>query len=484
MDLRADSPRNRPANGVRSCGSRRGRRVGMVVLAVLPWFAHPVARAENWPSWRGPLGTGISSDARLPLVWDDERNVRWRAPLPDRGNSTPGVWGGRVFVTQAVQKENRRAVMCFDRADGRLLWQAGVTYTEREPTNGQNPYCAASPATDGKRVVAYYGSPGLYCYDTDGRELWRRDLGKVDSWQGSGSSPVIHGGLCFLNAGPGTNAALVACDVQTGEVVWRVKPPQPEGGGAGPRPAGEPPPEPPRPPVGKFDDAMMAADPSGTGGYLGSWSTPVLVRTGDRDALVVVHPLQVTAYEPATGKQVWTCTGLPEQAFASPAVGEGVLVALGRPLEGGGTRVTALKLDPSAAGDITNTHRLWQTHFLKECVGSPVVAGGHAYLVTTFGSVVCLDLATGRKVKEKRLSGTGNLGGSWSSLVLAGEKLLVPNQSGEVFVLAASPELEMLATNVAREEITCASPALARGQLFLRTYEALWCLEEEGGRER
>jgi outer membrane protein assembly factor BamB len=211
------------------------------VIVVACGLAHP-ARANDWPAWRGPLGTGIVSAANdLPTKWDAKRNVRWRIPLPDRGNSTPAVWGDRVFVTQALEKDNQRTLMCFARGDGRLLWQSGVTATDREPTNGQNPYCSASPASDGRRVVAYFGAPGLFCFDAaSGRELWRRELGKVDSWQGSGSSPVIHGGLCFVNAGPGTDAALVACDLEDGRVVWNVTPPRPEGGGA--RKPGEPPP--------------------------------------------------------------------------------------------------------------------------------------------------------------------------------------------------------------------------------------------------
>ena len=130
-----------------------------------------------------------------------------------------------MFVTQAVEKEHRRTLMCFSRADGKLLWQSGIAYAERDPTNGQNPYCSSSPVTDGRHVYAYFGSPGLYCYDSEGKELWRRDLGKVDSWQGSGSSPVLYKGLVILNAGPGTSAALVACDRETGEVAWKVTPP-------------------------------------------------------------------------------------------------------------------------------------------------------------------------------------------------------------------------------------------------------------------
>jgi outer membrane protein assembly factor BamB len=460
------------------CSRRRGFAFALAMLAL--FIAVGLGRAADWPAWRGPFGNGLATeDVRFPLHWGAERNVRWRTPLPDRGNSTPVVWGERVFVTQAIERESRRTVICFARGDGRLLWQSGITSTSREPTNGQNPYCSASPVTDGRRVIAYFGSPGLFCYDAkSGAERWHQPLGEVDSWQGSGASPVICGNVCVVNASPGSNAALVACDVETGKLVWKVAPPRPPGGGA--RKPGEAPPAPPtKPPVGKFADAMMAADPTGAGGYLGSWSTPVIVRAGDRDQLIAVHPLQVSAYDPATGREIWTFKGLAEQAFASPAVQGHVLVVLGRPQAGGGTRATAIRLDAAASGDVTATHRLWDTKLPKECVGSPVIAGRHIYLVTTFGSVVCLDLSTGKKLRERRLSGTGSLSGSWSSLVLAGDKLLVPNQSGEVFVIKATPELEVLATNGAHDEITCASPVICDGAVFLRTYKALWCFGEE-----
>jgi outer membrane protein assembly factor BamB len=436
------------------------------------------ARGENWPSWRGPFGTGVCAEAGLPLKWDQKEGVVWRVPLADRGNSTPIVWGDSVFVTQAVQKDNRRTLMCFDRADGRLRWQSGVTYAQEEPTNAQNPYCSASPAADGKHVVAYFGSAGLYCYDFEGKEIWHRGLGKVDSWQGSGSSPIIDRGSCFLNAGPGTNAALVACDVSTGRIVWKIAPPHVPIMGVrashSDHPAGA---------DDDFDHAIAHADATGAGGFLGSWSTPVIVHAQGHDELIVVHPDQVTAYDPATGQEIWICKGLPEQAFASPAIGDGILVASGHPMAGGGTRVTAIKLD-SARGDVTATHRLWQTSLPKECVGSGVVAAGRVYLVTQFGSVVCLDLLTGQKRWEKRLPARATPAGSWSSIVVADGKLLIPNQSGEVFVLAAdSPSFSLLAANSIGQETTCASLAVSNHQLFLRTYQALWCMGSRGAQE-
>jgi outer membrane protein assembly factor BamB len=435
------------------------------------------ARADDWPAWRGPQGTGVAPAQELPDHWGDKDHVRWRRPLPDRGNSTPIVWGDRVFLTQATDKDDRRTLMCFDRADGRVLWQSGVSYPDGEPTNAQNPYCAGSPVTDGQRVIAYFGSAGLYCYDFAGKELWHRDVGQVDSWQGSGSSPVLFGELCILNAGPGTDAALLAVKKETGEPVWRVIPP-----GTPAKPPAPPKEAEPRkaaaverPKSKGFDNAMWSADPRGAGGFIGSWSTPVVIRQGERDELIVVHSQQVTAYDPATGKELWTCKGLPEQAFASPAIGEGVLVATGHRVTGGGTRITAVKLTPGASGDVTETNRLWQADMPKDCVGSGVIAAGHVFLPTQFGSLACYDLRSGKRTWDKRLEGSGSKNGSWSSLVLLGDRMLIPNHSGQLFELRAAPKFELLATYAPADETTCSSLAVADRQVFLRTYDALWC---------
>ena len=201
-------------------------------------------------------------------------------------------------------------------------------------------------------MVACLGTPGVYCYDFTGKELWHRSIGEVDSWHGSGSSPVIHGGLCYLNFGPGTHAALYALDVKTGETVWKkVSPQAPPGfsalpfrglpgltrlGIGGPNPGGSPKPS-------DFENAGLSGDFSGTGGYNGSWCTPAVLHTGDRDELVLVESSQVAAYHPKTGESLWTFKGLPSQVFASSAVGEGVLVAMGH-ITPVGTKVIAMKL--------------------------------------------------------------------------------------------------------------------------------------------
>src|SRR5690606_27406768 len=202
-----------------------------------------VVKAENWPAWRGPTGQGLCSEAELPITWSDTENVRWKAPLPDAGNSTPIVWGDRVFLTQASEKSlwppqkppnwpsgtspggfavaERRSLICFDRTDGTLLWQRDTIYTEPESTHATNPFCSASPVTDGERVIASHGSAGLVCYDFAGKELWRRDVGKLEHVWGNASSPVLYGDLCIVWCGPGARQFLLAVNKHTGEEVWR-----------------------------------------------------------------------------------------------------------------------------------------------------------------------------------------------------------------------------------------------------------------------
>jgi len=218
--------------------------LGISLLAVAPTFA------ANWPSWRGPSGDGATTEKNLPLKWSQTDNVRWRTELPGPGNSTPVVWGDRVFVSQFVKKEDRRTLMCFDLASGKLKWQSGVTYTERESTQENNPYCAGSPATDGERVYVCFGSPGAYAYDMDGKEVWHRDLGKLNHVFGTAVSALVYGDLCIFNFGPDDKGRLVALNRKTGEIVWEAEPPKPDeserqqemrgfgGGGSGGGPGG------------------------------------------------------------------------------------------------------------------------------------------------------------------------------------------------------------------------------------------------------
>jgi outer membrane protein assembly factor BamB len=190
---------------------------------------------------------------------------------------------------------------------------------------------------------------------------------------------------------------------------------------------------------------------SGKGGPYGSWCTPLILRFGDREELVLGESFRVAAYDPKSGKTVWTFNGLPSQVFATPAVGDGVLVAMGH-ISPVGTKVVAMKL--GGTGDVTETNRLWEATFKKDCIGSGVVHDGCVFLVTQSGFALCLDLKTGKKVWEERLPGGA---GSWSSLVLAEGRLLAANHEGRVSVLAASREFKVLRTGIPASSIMKAS---------------------------
>jgi outer membrane protein assembly factor BamB len=399
-------------------------------------------RADHWPQWRGPQGTGASAETNLPLHWSTNENVRWRVPLPDRGNSTPVVWGNRVFITQAI--EDRRTLMCFNRADGKLLWQSGVSFPEKETTHETNPLCSASPATDGERVVVSFASAGLYCYDLKGEGLWHRDLGKQAHIWGNGASPLIHGDLCILNFGPGERSFLIAVNKRSGETVWQVNEP---GGSSGAEKAGEKP------------------------NWTGSWTTPIVVRVNGREELIMAWPGRVAAYDPGIGKEFWTCSGLNPLVYTSPLYADDTVVAMG------GFMGMALAVKAGGSGDVTQTHRLWQHPKTKQRIGSGVIHADYIYILNDPGVAECYELKTGKLVWEERLKGRGPDNSSWSSMVLAGHRLYVINHSGDTFVLRASPNFEALATNSLGEPDN-ASLAVSDGDIFIRTHKALWCIGE------
>src|SRR5262245_30958171 len=263
------------------------------------------AQAGNWPAWHGPSGSGVTTETNLPVRWSATENIRWKVPLPDRGNSSPIVWRNRVFITQAIEKENRLAVLCLNRANGRVLWQSKITYSEKDPTHEANPYGSASPVTDGERLIAWFGSAGVYCYDLNGRELWRRDLGKQSHQWGYASSPIIYGNLCVVYHGPGEKSALVALDKKNGQTIWQVDVPEMK--------------------PTERTDGFAGKGP----GIIGAWSTAIVVKANDREELIASFPGRLRAFAPATGKELWSCDGLNPLVYTSPVYGEGLVVTMG-----------------------------------------------------------------------------------------------------------------------------------------------------------
>jgi len=412
------------------------------------------ALADNWPAWRGAKGNGICRESNLPLRWSTNENVRWRVPLPERGNSTPILWNDRIFITQSV--DTRRTVMCFKRRTGELLWQSGPTSTTPEQAPPDNPPCTPSPVTDGQRVIAWFGSAGVYCYDLRGRELWHRDLGRQSHMWGYAATPVLDAGLCFVNFGPGARSMLVALDKRTGGTVWQYDVPR-----YGPSMKWS-----------ELGGKDRAGEPT-VSETAGSWATPLMVPSGEQKELVVPFAGRLMAFEPKTGAVLWTCNGPNIGVYSSPFFGEGVVA-----LNASGTTNTLLVVRPGGRGDVTESHRLWiqRPGNNKTCLGAGVIHDGHIYQVNMMGFAECRELATGRTVWEERLTGTGARNASWSAPVLAGDRLYLPNKNGDVFVLRATPAFECLATNSIGGEPMNASLAVSDGAIFIRTDKHLWCI--------
>ncbi|MGH7130096.1 MAG: PQQ-binding-like beta-propeller repeat protein, partial [Planctomycetaceae bacterium] len=263
------------------------------------------ADAGDWPRFRGPNGSGISDSKTAPTQWGPDRNVKWKAEIDGRGNGSPIVSNGRVFVAAAKDRGRQRSLLCFDRKDGKQLWAKTVEFDKVMPTHQTNPYAGTTPAADGERVVVWHGSAGVHCYDFDGNELWSRDVGEVRHIWGYGSSPIIHHGVVYLNVGPGERQRMTALDLKSGEVLWET----PEPGGKS----------------GVGDER---------GGWVGSWSTPVVATVMGEDVLVCSMPTRVNGYHPKTGEILWFCRGLENMprgnlVYTSPNVSGDLCVVLG-----------------------------------------------------------------------------------------------------------------------------------------------------------
>lgn len=406
-----------------------------------------LAWGDNWPGWRGPTGQGLSRETALPVKWSETENVRWKVELPDEGNSSPVIWGDRVFLTQASEKTlwppqrdpkipqgtssggaaiaEKRSLMCFDRLTGKLVWQRDTIYKEPEPTHRTNPFCSATPVTDGERVIASHGSAGLVCYDMQGNPLWKYEVGKLDHVWGNASSPILYKDLVILWCGPGSRQFLLAVNKKTGEKVWEHVEPSAESG----------------------------TDLQGT------WATPTIARVGEQDQLLLPFPYVIKGFDPQTGKELWQERGPGNFVYGSALFADGVAV-FGR---------DAYKLGPEGV--------IKQMRFPRDGGGrgphSGVFVDGYLYVGGTIPS--CYEVETGREIWKDQIKNRPGTTTTWDSMVYADNKLYFTDQRGSTLVLSAGPKYEVLAKNELNEH-TNASIAVSQGDLFIRTWKHLWCI--------
>ena len=430
--------------------------VGVLLSAL--FVAGP--RAEDWPQWRGPDGTGITSERDLPEYWGVTDNVAWKAPIRGLGVSSPVVWGDLIFVTSQVgyappvegvhptlvrggsQRNDLRTlggrrggqsnsvaflVTAIDRSDGRAVWE----YTaEAEgalpPVHRKHNLASASPATDGEQIYAWFGTGQIVALDMDGRLVWDRHLAleyaPFDIVWGHASSPVVYDDLLILLCDHETSAYLLALDRRTGVERWKV------------------------------DRAQG----------LRSYSTPAIVPGADGDQLLVNSSHRLEAFDPRTGELLWYA-GQPNEFPTAIATHHDGTVYTSRGHRSG----PYMAINTDGRGDVSQTHVIWRVPTGAPYLSSILYYEGLIYMANGSGVASCVDAKTGERVWQKRI------GGQFSASPVAGDgKIYLVSETGDTVVLRAGRELDVIARNNIGEH-TIASPAISNGQIFLRTDEHL-----------
>lgn len=434
---------------------------------------HPVVAADNWPTWRGPLGNGVAPQANPPLEWSETKNVKWKTRIPGRGTSTPVVWGDRVFILTAVVGEtppetkaveaavpaaadgapgeggrrrggfgrgekpsakHRFTVLCIDRKTGQTLWeQVAREEVPHEGHHQDHGFASASPVTDGEVVLAYFGSRGLYCYDMQGKLKWSKDFGDMITRNsfGEGASPALYGNTVVVNWDDEKNEDfIVALDKHTGKELWKNKRDEPT-----------------------------------------NWSTPYIVKHGDQ-VQVIVNGTQVRSYDLATGKELWACGGIGSNPVPTPVVGGDTVYVMSGHRD---PKLMAIAL--GREGNLTGTDAVrWSHSKNTPYVPSPVLVGDLLFFISgNTGKLSCFDAKTGKPHYEaEQLEG---IFGTYASLVSVGDRLYVLGREGKCLVLKNGSKVDLLATNKL-DDRTDASMAVAGKELFIRGHQNLYCIAE------
>jgi outer membrane protein assembly factor BamB len=393
---------------------------------VRPVMPAPGAESQ-WPCFRGPTGQGIALETEFPLTWSQTENILWKVELSGRGNSSPVIWGDRLFITSASKDGKMRELFCFSRSDGRLLWQrAAPAPREIERIIKKNSYATSTPVTDGERVIAFFGNSGFVCYDMNGQLQWKQHIGHFTTTHGPGTSPVIYRDkIIFIQDQNRGESVFIALDKKTGRKLWQ------------------------------HDRAEAMG-----------WANPVIVRVADHDELIYNGSFHVKGYNPDTGSQIWSLAGPTREAIPMIVTGGGLIYSAS------GRNGTILALRPGGEGDITQTHLCWLNERGGPHVPSPVYHQGRLYLVSDMGVAMCLEAASGDIVWQERLKGLFSM-----SPIIAGDKLILINEKGLTYILQAGDTLSILAQNDLGEE-TLATPAVLGGRIYIRTASNLYCFGE------
>ena len=377
--------------------------------------------ARYWPRWRGPSGQGRVNGSDYPDTWSPTENILWKKPVPGRGNSSPIVWGDRILLTTAYDGGRRLSLLAFRRSDGSLLWESNVPEGPVLSSHQKNGHASATPLTDGERIYVSFGNRGLVAFDMDGKVLWHQNLGPMEAYHGTAGSPLLYKNRIILYQDQYRESFIAAYDSSTGRPVWRTA-----------------------------RNARVG------------WGTPIAVRVVDHDEIIVNSQQSVHAYDPNTGKELWSCRGSLYEVIPTPVVGYGMVFCAS------GRAGPTLAIRPGGSGNVTDSHLVWSSPRGSPFVPSPILYGEYLYMVNDMASIATsLEARTGRAVWQGRLGAPRREGFSASPVAVDG-KVFFTNDAGETFVLRAGAEFNLLRVNDLGET-TLASPALVEGKWYFRT---------------
>jgi outer membrane protein assembly factor BamB len=443
------------------------RRITAIATARPPKSAAPKTATGSWPSFRGAQAAGVAEGQNLPDTWNAKtgENILWRTPLPGLAHSSPVVWGNRIFVTSAVSSDpkatfrpglygdgdasqdrsrHRWMLYAVDKRNGRILWER-VAH-ESEPLDKRHiksTYANSTPATDGRIVVAWFGSQGVHAYDVKGRSLWKVDLGRVDmgaydiptyEW-GPASSPIIWNNLVILQCDTQTDSFLLALDADTGKTVW------------------------------KTDREELP-----------SWGTPTVAVTAKGPELVTNASNFIRGYDPLTGKELWRLGRSSKITAPTPIFTDDMFVIA----SGRGPERPIFVVRANARGDLTlpegktdSEAIVWSRTGRGSYMPTPLSYKGNLYVLSNNGLFDAYNLKTGAEVYRQRLPLVGS--GFSASPVAADGKIYLSNEDGEILVITAGDKFAQVATN-SMGELLMATPAFSEGVMYVRSAQSLFAI--------
>jgi outer membrane protein assembly factor BamB len=409
-----------------------------VLLLVLVVGA-PVGAQENWPSFRGPTGDGQAPAAHgLPVVWSESRNIVWKTAIHDKGWSSPVIWGKQIWLTTALANGKELYAVCIDADSGKVLHDRKVFDVEKPAfCHPVNSYASPTPVIEEGRVYVHFGSSGTACLDTaTAKVLWtKRDL-PCDHWRGPASSPILYKDLLILTFDGYDYQYLAALDKKTGALVWK-------------------------------KDKNIAY-PDKDGDLKKAYSTPQVVQLHGKPCLVSPSAEATIAVNPDTGDELWRVTHGGMNGSARPVFGHDHFFLTS------GHTTTLLAVAVEENGTMRKATVDWKCRQAVPSKSSLLLSGDLIFMVSDGGIASCVDVKTGKQVKQLRLSGTFA-----ASPVLADGKIYYCSEKdGKTFVVEANRDMKLLATNVL-DEGCMASPAVLGRAIYLRTRTHLYRIEQK-----